>query len=91
VTNNPAGQPQVALAGESARVAAKLGIGRVLVSISHTGDWAVASAIGMDEEGSLKTGDRRQKGRGRRSLAAKTRRIGERKVKSQNAKVRRQK
>ena len=51
VTNNPAGQPSVRLAGESARVAERLGIARILISISHTGDWAAASAIGVDEKG----------------------------------------
>jgi holo-[acyl-carrier protein] synthase len=49
VVNNEAGAPSVRLSGESARVADRLGIRRVLVSISHTGDWAAASAIGVDE------------------------------------------
>lgn len=49
VTNNPAGQPSVTLTGESARVAADLKIRRILISISHTGSWAAASAIGLDE------------------------------------------
>ncbi|MDD4890112.1 MAG: holo-ACP synthase [Phycisphaerae bacterium] len=49
VTNNAAGQPSVTLTGESARVAAGLNIRRILISISHTGSWAAASAIGLDE------------------------------------------
>jgi holo-[acyl-carrier protein] synthase len=49
VTNAPGGQPRVALSGESARVAEQLGIRRVLISISHTGDWAAASAIGVGD------------------------------------------
>jgi len=49
VTNTPAGQPLVTLAGECARIAERMGIRRVLISISHTGDWAAASAIGVDD------------------------------------------
>ncbi|MCG3180010.1 MAG: Holo-[acyl-carrier-protein] synthase [Phycisphaerae bacterium] len=49
VVNNAAGAPGVRLSGESARVAERLGIRRVLISISHTGDWAAASAIGVDD------------------------------------------
>ena len=65
VTNNPAGQPLVALSGESARVAGELGIRKVLVSISHTGEWAAASAIGLDEdEGRRKTKDGARKKEG---------------------------
>jgi holo-[acyl-carrier protein] synthase len=51
VSNAPGGQPVVSLFGECARVAAELGIRKVLLSISHTGDWATASAIGVDEAG----------------------------------------
>jgi holo-[acyl-carrier protein] synthase len=40
------GRPIVTLHGEAARRAAQLGITTVLVSISHTGDYAVASALG---------------------------------------------
>lgn len=49
VTNNSAGQPGVALCGECARVAEQLNIRRILLSISHTANWAAASAIGLDE------------------------------------------
>ncbi len=49
VTNAPGGQPQVALTGESAAVAERMGIRRILISISHTGDWAAASAIGLGD------------------------------------------
>ena len=51
VTNTAAGQPVVTLRGECARLAEQLGIRRILVSISHTGDWAAASAIGVDDAG----------------------------------------
>lgn len=40
------GKPLTGLHGEAARVAALLGIQRILVSLSHAGDYAVASAIG---------------------------------------------
>jgi len=49
VTNAPGGRPRVALSGESARIAGQLGIQRILISISHTGDWAAASAIGLGD------------------------------------------
>ncbi len=49
ITNDSAGQPSVALSGESKRVADRLGITRILVSITHTEHFAAASAIGLDE------------------------------------------
>jgi holo-[acyl-carrier protein] synthase len=49
ITNNPAGEPSVSLVGESQRVAARLGITRILISITHTENHAAASAIGLDE------------------------------------------
>jgi len=41
------GKPVVALHGAAGRAAAALGITGVLMSISHAGDYAVASAIGI--------------------------------------------
>lgn len=55
VINNPAGQPHVTLSGESADIARRLGITRIIVSISHTENWAAASAIGLGENGSPAT------------------------------------
>lgn len=52
VLNDSAGQPLVALSGECARVAARRGIGRVIVSITHTKNYAAAAAIGLASEGS---------------------------------------
>lgn len=49
IINTTAGQPQVTLDGECARVAEQLGIARVLISISHTQEYAAASAIGVSE------------------------------------------
>ena len=46
---NELGQPCVTLTGETARLAAKLGITRVLLSITHTEHYAMASAIGVGE------------------------------------------
>lgn len=43
---NEQGQPVVRLAGETGRIAAGLGINRVLLSITHTEHYAAASAIG---------------------------------------------
>jgi holo-[acyl-carrier protein] synthase len=40
------GKPVCTLRGRSAEIAARLGIVAVLVSISHTGEYALASAIG---------------------------------------------
>jgi holo-[acyl-carrier protein] synthase len=44
---DPLGRPVVALAGKSAQLAAALGIDCVLISITHTGGLAMASAIGV--------------------------------------------
>ena len=41
------GQPLVALSGECARIAAEKGIAKVLLSITHTENYAAASAIGV--------------------------------------------
>jgi holo-[acyl-carrier protein] synthase len=49
ITNDSAGQPQVALSGYCREVADKLGITRVLLSITHTEKYAAASAIGVGE------------------------------------------
>ena len=44
------GRPVVTLSGETARLAAELGVARVLLSITHTPLTAAASAIAMREE-----------------------------------------
>jgi holo-[acyl-carrier protein] synthase len=46
IRNETSGQPTIALTGECARIAAKLGIARWLISISHIETHATASAIG---------------------------------------------
>ena len=49
VLNNPAGQPAVTLSGYTRQVADRLGITRVLLSITHTEKHAAASAIGVSD------------------------------------------
>ena len=44
---DPSGRPVVTLTGETARHAERIGIRRVLISITHTRNHAAASAIGV--------------------------------------------
>jgi len=46
--NDPLGKPFVTLHGKTAQMAQSLGIKQVLLSISHSGEFAMASAIGLD-------------------------------------------
>ncbi len=46
IRNDSLGQPLVRLTGACSRIAADKGIGRVLLSITHTEHYACASAIG---------------------------------------------
>lgn len=50
VTNDEWGQPHVTLTGECAKVAADRGIVHILLSISHTDNYATATAIGLSQE-----------------------------------------
>ena len=56
IRNDPSGRPGVTLSGECRRVADRLGIDDVLVSISHIETHAIASAIGCTG-GTPKRGD----------------------------------
>jgi holo-[acyl-carrier protein] synthase len=47
VVNNAAGQPEVTLSGEVGEIAGKLGIKHVSVSITHTANFAIASAVAL--------------------------------------------
>ena len=47
VINNPTGQPEVTLTGEVAKIAAKLGINHISISITHTANFAIASAVAL--------------------------------------------
>ena len=46
ITRDPSGRPGIQLTGESARIAAQLGIKHWLLSITHVQSHAMASAIG---------------------------------------------
>ncbi len=47
ILNDPAGQPHVTLSGHTKEIAARLGIARIVVSITHTDGHAAATAIGL--------------------------------------------
>jgi holo-[acyl-carrier protein] synthase len=47
IVNNPSGQPQVNLIGEVKKIAEKLGIKHISVSITHTANFAIASAVAL--------------------------------------------
>jgi len=47
IINNAAGQPEVTLGGEVRKIADKLGIKQVSVSITHTANFAIASAVAL--------------------------------------------
>lgn len=49
VRNEPSGAPTVHLTGKCAEVADKLGLSKILISISHIDTHAIASAIGVGE------------------------------------------
>ena len=51
VRNEPSGQPRVTLSGRCRQVADELGVGEVLISISHIQTHAIASAIGCGAPG----------------------------------------
>ena len=48
--NDPRGRPMVSLTGRAEELAKEMGIDRVEVSISHTSDFAMASAIALGKE-----------------------------------------
>ena len=47
ISNEDSGQPRVKLTGECQRVADQLGITDILISITHTENYAAATAIGI--------------------------------------------
>jgi holo-[acyl-carrier protein] synthase len=47
VTNNSAGQPQVTLAGEVKEIAERMRITHISISITHTANFAIASAVAL--------------------------------------------
>ena len=50
IINNAAGQPEVTLDGEVRKIAEGLGIKHVSVSITHTANFAIASAVALAEK-----------------------------------------
>jgi len=50
VVNNPVGQPGVTLTGEVKKLAEKLGIEHISVSITHTANFAIASVVALAEK-----------------------------------------
>jgi holo-[acyl-carrier protein] synthase len=49
IINNPAGPPEVVLCGEVKKIADKLGIKHISISITHTANFAIASAVALTE------------------------------------------
>jgi len=49
ILNDRAGSPHLTLSGECARVAERLGITRIFISISHTANYATAMATGVSD------------------------------------------
>lgn len=47
IVNNAAGQPEVTLGGEVKKIADKLDIKHISVSITHTANFAIASAVAL--------------------------------------------
>ncbi|MFA5239572.1 MAG: holo-ACP synthase [Phycisphaerae bacterium] len=47
VVNSPTGQPMVNLSGEVKKISDKLGITQISVSITHTANFAIASAVAL--------------------------------------------
>lgn len=50
IVNNSAGQPEVTLTGEVKKIADELGITQISVSITHTANFAIASAVALAEK-----------------------------------------
>ena len=50
VVNNRFGQPQVTLSGEVKKIASKMGVRGISLSITHTANFAIASVVGLAEE-----------------------------------------
>lgn len=50
IRNSSTGQPEVGLGGEVKKIADKLGIKHISVSITHTANFAIASAVALAEK-----------------------------------------
>ena len=58
ITNNSSGQPQVTLDGEVKKIADKLGVKHISVSITHTANFAIASAVALTQRAVPAAGQR---------------------------------
>lgn len=56
ITNNTMGQPVVEFSGEVKRLARECRIEQVALSITHTANFAIASAVALAEKGQPQTG-----------------------------------
>ncbi|MBN1391265.1 MAG: holo-ACP synthase [Sedimentisphaerales bacterium] len=54
IVNSPTGQPKVVLSGEVKKIADKLGIKHISVSITHTANFAIASAVALTDSNEKK-------------------------------------
>jgi holo-[acyl-carrier protein] synthase len=50
VTNKAGGQPEVRMSGEVKAIAEKMGIKQISISITHTANFAIASAVALTED-----------------------------------------
>ncbi len=50
IVNSAMGQPVVEISGEVRRIAEASGIGRITMSITHTANFAIASAVALTDE-----------------------------------------
>ena len=50
IVNSSMGQPVVEISGEVRRIAEASGIGRITMSITHTANFAIASAVALADE-----------------------------------------
>jgi holo-[acyl-carrier protein] synthase len=50
IVNSAMGQPVVEISGEVRRIAEASGIGRITMSITHTANFAIASAVALADE-----------------------------------------
>lgn len=57
IINNPAGQPEVKLTGEVKKIAQKLGINQISISITHTANFAIASVVAIAKNNKQQTND----------------------------------
>lgn len=47
IVNALSGKPELVLKGNTQKIAKELGIERIIISISHTSEYAIASALGL--------------------------------------------